>query len=175
MALDRQEQASGRTYRARDCLGGLADPRLAGRLHSRVKWLPVGSQVCTVRCALKEFGWVLHAGGSAFKVWATGEVMNLNFTSPRAVIRKAWEGWQDRLFRQEMARLDRRRRPVGDRSEHMWCQQLVRDIVHTKKFEGRARALSLFFFSLSLSPIGGRHGPHGVMVASAWMANARQL
>ena len=56
----------------------------------------------------------MHAGGSAFKALATGEVVNLNGTSPREVVRKAWERWQNMMFVSDMGRLSQRRRDMGD-------------------------------------------------------------
>ncbi len=103
----------------------------------------------------------MHAGGSAFKVTSTGEVVHFNVTSPREVVRRAWERWNGKLFRKEMERLSSRRNDMGDWAGREWCQQLVRDVVHSEKFDGRAWALSV--------QLRGRHGTHWVVASRAWM------
>ncbi len=40
---------------------------------------------------------------------------------------------------------------MGDWGVHEWCQQLVRDVVHSKKFEGREWAISLQFLAGAVS------------------------
>ena len=61
----------------------------------------VNGPLSAARSALKELGWAMHAGGSALKVVSTGEIVHLSFTSPREVVRKAGEHWQNRLFVEE--------------------------------------------------------------------------
>ncbi len=49
---------------------------------------------------------------------------------------------------------------MGDSVKHDWCQQLIRDLVHTNKFEGRARAIALQMLAGSV-PTGSRLQAHG--------------
>ena len=49
---------------------------------------------------------------------------------------------------------------LGTWSEHEWCQQLVRDLVHTKNFESRARALTVQLFAGTV-PAGAWRQAHG--------------
>ncbi len=46
----------------------------------------------------------MHGGGSSVLVVATGEIIMLNLTSPREVVRKVWEGWQSGVFVKEFGR-----------------------------------------------------------------------
>ena len=120
----------------------------------------VNGPLWAIRCAFKELGWAMHGGGSAIRVMTTGEIILLNLTSPREVVRKAWEGWQSGLFGQEFGRLAARRGALGDHGEHEWCQQLVRDLVLTEGFDGRARAIALQLLAGTV-PTGSWLNAHG--------------
>ena len=91
---------------------------------------------------------------------ATGEIIMLNLTSPREVVRKAWEGWQSGVFVKEFGRLTTRRGELGDHSDHSWCQQLIRDLALTKGFDGRARAIALQLMAGTV-PTGAWLNAHG--------------
>ena len=103
----------------------------------------VNGPLWAITVAFKELGWAMHGGGSSVRVIATGEIIMLNLTSPREVVRKAWEGWQSGVFLKEFGRLTSRRGELGDHSDHSWRQQLIRDLALTKGFDGRARAIAL--------------------------------
>ncbi len=77
----------------------------------------VNGPLWAISCAFEELGWVLHSGGSAVRVVASGGITMLNLTSPREVVRRAWEGWQDNIFAKETGRLAARRSSLGDNED----------------------------------------------------------
>ena len=75
----------------------------------------VNGPLWAITVAFRQLGWAMHGGGSAVLVVATGEVILLKLTSPREVVRKAWEGWQNDVFVKEFGRLSNRRSQLGDK------------------------------------------------------------
>ena len=120
----------------------------------------VNGPLWAVREALRQLGWRIHSGGSALEVSVTGEIIRLNLTSPKEVARLAWEGWQDTLFRKVVQDLGPRRQLMGEADQQEWCHQLVRDLVATKTFDGRARAVAVQVLAGTV-PTGSWLNAHG--------------
>ena len=91
-------------------------------------------------------GWSIGKGGSVFYT-RLGQELELPVTSPKEVVKVAWEEWQAGLFDHQCTRLAPRRILMGGHEEAGWCHQLVKDLVHTRGFDGRCRALSLQLLS----------------------------
>ena len=116
----------------------------------------VNGPLWAVREAMRQLGWRIHSGGSAVEVVSTGEVIRLNLTSPRELARRAWEHWQDTQFRKVHQDMAPRRKLMGEVAEQEWCQQLIKDLVFTKTFDGRARALAIQLLAGTVPSMWGR-------------------
>ena len=107
---------------------------------------PRQGPLAAVARSLQVLGWRLEDGGGTL-VGVAGAAGNtsfrraLQFISPSAVGRLAWERWQALCFQAGMSRIAGRIELLGGDTS-LWSQQLVVDLLRTKDFGPHERALA---------------------------------
>jgi hypothetical protein len=118
-----------------------------------------------VKEALQTLGWTLQGGGGILVI--DGVATPLKYHSPREIGRMVVESWQVKKFKEATEKMEKRQqemaicRPMGQ-----WCQQLARDLVNTRNFSGKERALAYQLLA-GVAPTGQWYHEHG------WCSNGK--